>query len=111
MACNKRLVVVGQVAIRKLAMGGINSLEALESTEPHRIETLLSRNPPFGQKLLGHLKDFPKLRVSLKLMGKNFRQKQSIQCNIEAECHFLNHRPPTMFHRQSIYVAFLLRDR
>lgn len=104
----KQLPEVGQVAIRKLAMGGINSLEALESTEPHRIETLLSRNPPFGQKLLGHLKDFPKLRVSLKLMGKNFRQKQSIQCNIKAECGFLNDRPPTMFHHQPIYVCLLV---
>ena len=104
----KQLPQVGQVAIRKLAMGGINSIEALETTEPHRIETLLSRNPPFGQKLLGCLKDFPKLRVSLKLMGKSFRQKQSVQFNIKAECGFLNDRPPTMFHHRPIYVCLLV---
>ena len=104
----KQLPQIGQVAIRKLAMGGVNSIEALETTEPHRIETLLSRNPPFGQKLLGCLKDFPKLRVSLRLMGKNLRQKQSIQCNIRAECGFLNDRPPTMFHLQPIYVCLLV---
>ena len=104
----KQLPQVGQVAIRKLVMGGVNSIEALETTEPHRIETLLSRNPPFGQKLLECLKDFPKLRVSLKLIGKNFRQKQSILCNIKAECGFLNDRPPTMFHRRPIYVCLLV---
>ena len=104
----KQLPQVGQVAIRKLAMGGINSIEALETTEPHRIETLLSRNPPFGQKLLGCLKDFPKLRVSLKLMGKKFRQKQPIQLNIKAECGFLNDRPPTMFHHRPIYMCLLV---
>ena len=39
----KQLSEVEQVAIRNLAMGGINSIEALETTEPHRIETLSSR--------------------------------------------------------------------
>ena len=104
----KQLPQVGQVAIRKLAMGGVNSIESLETTEPHRIETLLSKNPPFGQRLLGCLKDFPKLRVSLKLMGKNLRQKQSIQCNIKAECGFLNDRPPIVFNRRPIYVCLLV---
>ena len=66
----KQLPSIGLVAIRKLAMGGINSIEALEAAEPHRVETLLSKNPPFGQKLLASLKDFPKLRVSLKSVGK-----------------------------------------
>ena len=66
----KQIPNIGLVAIRKLAMGGINSIEALEAAEPHRLEMLLSKNPPFGQKLLANTKDFPKLRVSLKLMGK-----------------------------------------
>ena len=65
----KQLPNLGLVAIRRLAMGGINSIEALEAVEPHRIEMLMSKNPPFGQKLLATLKDFPKLRVSVKMMG------------------------------------------
>lgn len=66
----KQIAQIGLVAIRKLAMGGINNLEALEAAEPHRIEMLMSKNPPFGNKLLATLRDFPKLRVSVKLMGK-----------------------------------------
>jgi len=66
----KQLPNVGSVAIRKLVMGGVNSIEALEAAEPHRIELLMSRNPPFGQKLLASTRDFPKLRVSVKMMGK-----------------------------------------
>ena len=66
----KQIAQIGLVAIRKLAMGGINSIEALEAAEPQRIEMLMSKNPPFGTKLLANLKDFPKLRVSVKLMGK-----------------------------------------
>ena len=61
---------IGPVAVRKLAYGGIDTIAALEATEPHRIETLLSKNPPFGVKLLANIKDFPKLRVSMKMMGK-----------------------------------------
>ena len=66
----KQIAQIGLVAIRKLAMGGISSIEALEAAEPHRIETLMSKNPPFGRKLLAHVKDFPKLRVSIKMMSK-----------------------------------------
>lgn len=66
----KQIPSIGPVAIRKLASGGINSIEALETAEAHHIEMLLSKNPPFGTKLLANLKDFPKLRVSVKMVGK-----------------------------------------
>lgn len=66
----KQIAQIGLVAIRKLAMGGIHSIEALEAAEPQRIEMLMSKNPPFGNKLLANLRDFPKLRVSVKMMGK-----------------------------------------
>lgn len=66
----KQIEQVGVVAVRKLAAAGITSLEALEDTEPHRIEMTLSKNPPFGAKLLARLKEFPKLRVAVKMIGK-----------------------------------------
>lgn len=66
----KQIPQIGPVAIRKLVNGGINSIEALEATEAHRIEMLMTKNPPFGTKLLANLKDFPKLWVSIKLMGR-----------------------------------------
>ena len=104
----KQLPQIGLAAIRKLAIGGVNSIEALEATEPHRVETLMSKNPPFGQKLLGSLRDFPKLRVSMKLMGKDVKPKQSVQIKIKVDCGFLNERPPTIFHRRQIYVCLLV---
>ena len=64
----KQISQIGPVAIRKLALGGITSIEALEAAEPQYIEMILSKNPPFGNKLIAHLKDFPKLRVSVKRM-------------------------------------------
>lgn len=66
----KQIEQVGVVAVRKLAAAGITNLEDLESAEAHQIEMVLSKNPPFGSKLLSKLKDFPKLRVSVKMIGK-----------------------------------------
>lgn len=66
----KQIEQIGIVAVRKLANAGINSVEALEGTEAHRIDMILSKNPPFGMKLLGRLAEFPKPRVSVKMLGK-----------------------------------------
>lgn len=66
----KQIKSIGDVAVRKLAMNDISSIEDLEATEPSRIELLLSRNPPFGARLMASLRDFPKVHVSMKMMGK-----------------------------------------
>ncbi|EEP80555.1 conserved hypothetical protein [Uncinocarpus reesii 1704] len=46
----KQIDQIGIVAVRKLANAGINSIESLESAEPHRIDTILSKNPPFDSR-------------------------------------------------------------
>lgn len=66
----KQLDQIGTVAVRKFAAAGITSIEALESTEAYQIDMTLSRNPPFGSKLLARVAEFPKLRVSVKMIGK-----------------------------------------
>ena len=66
----KQIPQIGVVATRKLVLGGIDTLEALEDAEPQRLERLLSKNPPFGSRLIANVQAFPKLRVSVKLMGK-----------------------------------------
>ena len=119
----RQIAQIGLVAIRKLSMGGINSIEALEAAEPHQIEMLMSKNPPFGNRLLANLKDFPKLRVSVKMMGKvryilasrghslnifqDIRQGWPATIKIKAECGFMNDSVPMFFHRKPIYVCLL----
>lgn len=66
----KQIPQIGPVAIRKLVLGGITSIEALEATEAHRVEMLMVKNPPFGAKLLANLREFPKLRISLSMFNK-----------------------------------------
>lgn len=103
----KQISQIGLVAIRKLATGGINTLEALEAAEPHRIEMLLSKNPPFGNKMVANLKDFPKLRVSVKMMGKDAKKGRPVVINIKAEVGFINDRIPTFFRRKPVYICLL----
>ena len=66
----KQLPQIGPIAVRKLVAGGITSLETLEAAEPQRIEMLLSKNPPFGSRIIANTHSFPKLRVSVKMIGK-----------------------------------------
>ena len=66
----KQINQIGIVAVRKLVVGGIRSIEALEAAEPQRIEILLGKNPPFGSRVLKNVQHFPKLRVSVSLLSK-----------------------------------------
>ena len=66
----KQIPNIGPVAVRKLVQGGINSIEILQAAEAYRINSLLSKNPGFGEKLLDGLKRFPKPRVTMGIMGQ-----------------------------------------
>ena len=66
----KQLPNIGPISVRKLVMAGISSIEALEITEASRINTILSKNPGFGERLESDLKKFPKPRVSVRLTRK-----------------------------------------
>lgn len=69
----RQIPSIGIVAVRKLVNAGIRSIEELEFAEPHHIEMALGRNPPFGLKLLEHVKAFPKLRVSVQTLPNTVR--------------------------------------
>lgn len=103
----KQLEQVGNVAVRRLANAGINSIEALENAEAHRIETVIGRGPPFGMKLLSKLAQFPKLRVLVKMAGKEMKPQRCIKIRVKAEIGFLNENVPAFFRKKLIYVCFL----
>lgn len=104
----KQLEAVGLVYVRKLVAAGITSVEDLENTEAHRIESSLSRNPPFGTDLQAKAKAFPKLRVSLKKMGEPVIKKgEHVAVKVKAEIGFLNDKVPETFQRKPVYVCLL----
>lgn len=75
----KQIESLGVVAVRKLTNAKIRSLEELELTDTHRIESILGRNPPFGIKIHEKLKAFPKLRVSLQTQENSVG---SLKCSL-----------------------------
>lgn len=61
---------IGPVAARRLIGANIKTVEDLEYTESHKIDMILSKNPPFGLNILKSLQTFPKLRISLQKIGQ-----------------------------------------
>ncbi|KAL8863258.1 MAG: hypothetical protein Q9178_000633 [Gyalolechia marmorata] len=103
----KQVPNIGPAAVRRLANGGIYSIESLEATEAHKIEMLMSKHPPFGSRVLAVLKDFPKLRVLVKMLGKEVKQGQPVRITVKAEVGFMNVKPPVYFNRKDVRVCFL----
>jgi ATP-dependent DNA helicase HFM1/MER3 len=121
----KQIDSIGVVAVRKLVAAGINNLEALEAAEAYRIDTILSKNPPFGTRLLEKFRGFPKLMVTAKMTGKvgheircddnnavltilqETRPGKPVKVNFKAEIGFMNDKAPTFFLRRPVYVCFL----
>jgi ATP-dependent DNA helicase HFM1/MER3 len=122
----KQIDQIGIVAVRRLASAGITNIQELEETEAHRIETFLSKNPPFGTKLLSRLADFPKLRVTIKMIGnvrfsllkhieiarltitKASRCGKSVSVNLKVDIGFLNENLPAFFQKRPVYVCSLV---
>ena len=65
----KQLDGVGLVSVRKLVAAGLKTVNDIENTEQHRLEQVLSRNPPFGLQLQERARAFPELRVGMKVVG------------------------------------------
>ncbi|KAI9846247.1 MAG: Sec63 [Sclerophora amabilis] len=121
----KQIDQIGAVAVRRLVAAGITSIESLEATEAHRIEMIMSRNPPFGHKILTKVKEFPKFKISAKVMSNvgdqsNFplisipltvdqivKVGEPVVVKMKAEVGFLNEKPPISFHKKPIYICFL----
>ncbi|KAF2203355.1 P-loop containing nucleoside triphosphate hydrolase protein [Delitschia confertaspora ATCC 74209] len=99
---------LGPVAVRKLATAGVRSIEELEATEPHRIEMILNRNPPFGMQVLNKLKGFPKLRVSVRVLPNTMSKRDDgVTVKAKVEIGFLNEKPPATYNKKLVMVSLL----
>ena len=103
----KQIDMIGEAGVRKLAQAGINSVETLQNTEPHRIEYVLGRHPPFGQKVLAKAVEFPTLHVSVKQMGKECSPGRWVKIKFKADIGFVNEKIPLVFRKKAVYVCFM----
>jgi ATP-dependent DNA helicase HFM1/MER3 len=123
----KQIESIGVVAVRKLVNAGIKCMDDLEACDPHRIETLVGRNAPFGLKILEKVRSFPKLRVSLhaqpSTVGSSFRLlerllkysqvlkiQNGVKIQIKADIGFINENPSQRFGSKLVYVCLLVES-
>jgi ATP-dependent DNA helicase HFM1/MER3 len=83
----KQLEKIGPAGVLKLANAGIRSIEALEHADSHRIEMALKRNPPFGMQVVAAARAFPKLRISVNIIGKPVSTRAHIQSRVAPTKH------------------------
>ncbi|KAF2029547.1 hypothetical protein EK21DRAFT_67420 [Setomelanomma holmii] len=104
----KQIDGIGPIAVRKLVNAGVRSMEDLEGCDARRIETLLSRNPPFGMKVLELARTFPKLRVSLHAQPSSVTKcPEGVKIQVKADIGFNNEKPPQCFAGKPVYVCVL----
>ncbi|KAF2737089.1 P-loop containing nucleoside triphosphate hydrolase protein [Polyplosphaeria fusca] len=105
----KQIATIGPAAIRKLVQNNIRSLEELELTEPHRLEVIIGRNPPYGMQLLNRLEGFPKLRVSGHANPDSItKTAEGVKIQLKVDFGFLNESPPAYFNRTAVHVCLLV---
>ncbi|RYN41203.1 putative ATP-dependent DNA helicase [Alternaria arborescens] len=105
----KQIDTIGVIAVRKLVNAGLRSIEDLEGCEPHRIEALVGRNPPYGLTILDMVRSFPKLRVSLHAQPATvITSHDGVRIQIKADIGFINEQPPRRFNDKLIYVCLLV---
>ncbi|ELR07113.1 hypothetical protein GMDG_02382 [Pseudogymnoascus destructans 20631-21] len=96
----RQIPSIGPAAVKKMVTGGINSVAKLIATDSATIERILTRNPPFGHKLLDSLKSFPRLALSAEIMGRIVKSGQLPKVKIRARLGLKNQKAPFWRHRQ-----------
>ena len=66
----KQIPGLGPVAVRKLVANGITSIEKLEMADVSKLEIALSKQHGGALKILASMKAFPKLRVTVAIVGQ-----------------------------------------
>lgn len=98
---------IGPVAVRKLVRAGISTIHGFLDLESYQIETLLSRNPPFGTEILKAGEAIPRLRLSLESTGQPLKAIAGINIAVKSQIGCLNQQVPQSFQRRPIFVIFM----
>ncbi|KAK0567856.1 ATP-dependent DNA helicase MER3 [Tilletia horrida] len=70
----RQLEGVGEKTYKILSGSGILSVADVAATDPRRIEMLLNRNPPFGDKLVNNAKSFPHFHLDVEQVSHEVKE-------------------------------------
>lgn len=102
----RQVAGIGPAAVRKLVTAGVTSIGNLMATDSATLERVMSRNPPYGHKVLESLKDFPHLTLKADVMGKIVKVGQSPKLKIRASLGMKNSKVP-YWDRQTVSLTFM----
>lgn len=81
----RQLDGIGPAAVRKLVSANIKDIESLKALDSADIERIMSRNPPFGIKVLGNVARFPQLSLKLEITKKILKAQSPVRVQVKAE--------------------------
>lgn len=100
---------IGPVGMRKLASKDVRTVLQLAEKDSVDIERLMSRQPPFGKKILDSLEAFPRLDFSVTTVGRQYSQpgkRDVLTVNAKATLRHLNHKAPPYWMKKVPAVTF-----
>jgi ATP-dependent DNA helicase HFM1/MER3 len=86
---------IGPAGARKLIQANIRTVEELASLDTAGIERALSRNPPYGKKMLDMLAAFPRLTLEAEIVKKQMKENVSVHVQVKALLGFRNSSMPS----------------
>jgi ATP-dependent DNA helicase HFM1/MER3 len=97
---------IGPAALRKLVQKNITTLAHLASMDTASIERVLSRNPPFGKKILDFVNDLPWLTLDAEIVKKILKSGAPVKVQIRARLGLANTKFPSFQHK-TLSLTFL----
>jgi ATP-dependent DNA helicase HFM1/MER3 len=91
----RQIPQIGPAASRKLVSHNIHSVEELANLDTGNIERIISRNPPFGRKMLDSLLGFPRLTINTEVVGRaTSKLRENPRVMVKANLGYANAKTP-----------------
>lgn len=86
---------IGPAASRKLVAHNIQSVDQLADLDTATLERIMSRNPPFGRKILDSVLGFPRLTLTTEIVGRvASKQGENPKLIVETKLGYTNPKTP-----------------
>lgn len=83
---------LGPAALMRFVNGDVKTMSKLLSLEATDIERIMSRQPPYGTKMVNTLKDFPQLKIRAEFAGLETRK--GVRCYVKVYVGYTNQKMP-----------------
>lgn len=101
----RQLPTIGPAAVRKLVQSNVKTVGQLAAMDSAAIERVMSRNPPFGKKILDFLANFPRLILKADIKKKIIKAGEPVKVQIKAQAGCSNVKIPA-WNRKVTPVTF-----